>query len=95
MKDTIDAAVSRWRYRRACERDLRDATAAAFRAGAEGDYRTQARMLKKALTLSTKIAKAYGVPVNGEKSKSGPESESERIARKVIEATNKRRRIKR
>ena len=78
-------------YRQACERDLRQTTAAAMRARAEGDYRTLARMLKRALTLSTKIAKLYGVPVRGEAIRSVPESDAEHVAREVIKATDKAR----
>lgn len=87
-----DESLSRSLYLRALRRDLRAAMAAAEQAAARQDFRTQARMLRAALKLSTRIAEANGVDVKGRRRKPETQNEAERIARDVIETVANRSR---
>lgn len=88
-----DNTVIRSLYLRILSRELRQAIAAAERAAARRDFRTQRRMLTSALKLSKRIAELNGVDVKGLRQNPdiGAESEAERIAREVIEAVANRR----
>lgn len=87
-----DDSLSRSLYLRALGRELRRALAAAQEAGARQDFRAQARMLRAALKLSTRIAEANGVDVKARRRKPETQTEAERIAREVIETVANRRR---